>query len=67
MRIGDRAAKYRAENMDAVQFLTYREDQTGTIQCGARTPPEKVYLTWRAAAAATAFDGIAVAVEFLPR
>jgi hypothetical protein len=67
VRIGDRAAKYRAENMDAVQFLTYREDQTGTIQCGARTPPEKVYLTWRAAAAATAFDGIAVAVEFLPR
>jgi hypothetical protein len=67
VRIGSRAAKYSAESIDAVEFLTYRADQTGVIQCGARTPPDKVYITWRAATGPAALDGIAVAVEFLPR
>ncbi|HVH55101.1 MAG TPA: hypothetical protein VM791_02520, partial [Vicinamibacterales bacterium] len=62
---GERATKYSAESMDAVEFLTYQSDQTGVIQCGARTPPEKVYVTWRPATNAPGFDGIAVAVEFL--
>jgi hypothetical protein len=30
-------------------------------------PPDKVYLTWRPGAGRAAFDGIAVAVELLPR
>jgi hypothetical protein len=67
VRVGERATKYSAESMDAVEFLTYQSDQTGVIQCGARTPPEKVYVTWRPATNAPGFDGIAVAVEFLPK
>jgi hypothetical protein len=67
VRVGERAARYSARNMDAVEFLTYRSDQTGVIQCGARTPPDKIYITWRASTDPAALDGIAVAIEFLPR
>ena len=67
VRVADRTARYSAPSMDAVEFLTYRPDQAGTVQCGARTPPERIYLTWRAATDPKHLEGIVVAVEFLPR
>ncbi len=67
VRIGDRPARYTAKTFDAVEFLSYRDDLTGPVQCGPRVPPDKVYLTWRPATGDTAVDGIVIAVEFLPR
>jgi hypothetical protein len=67
VRLGERPARFAATELRAVQFLTYRGDDTAPISCGARTPPDKIYLTWRAATDSKTVEGIAVAVEFLPR
>jgi hypothetical protein len=48
--------------MDRIDFITYRDDQTGVITCGAREPPERVYVTWRQKDKTRQI----VAVEFLP-
>jgi hypothetical protein len=67
VRIADRSARYTAESFDAVDFLSYRGSPEAPIQCGPRVPPDKVYLTWRPSTGPSALDGIAVAVELLPR
>ena len=67
VRVGERTARYSASSLDAVEFLTYRADQTGPVQCGARPASERVYLTWRPSTDPKALDGIVVAIEFLPR
>ncbi|HYN07801.1 MAG TPA: hypothetical protein VES67_10455 [Vicinamibacterales bacterium] len=55
-----------APKLDDVDFITYRSDVTGQIECGPSKQPMPVYVTWRPAT-----DGsgarIVVAVEFLPR
>jgi tetratricopeptide (TPR) repeat protein len=62
--------RFSAPRMDAIDFITYRNDLRGGIKCGPRVPPDPVYLTWRRpaspAAGAPASSGLAVAVEFLP-
>jgi len=63
--------RFAAPRMDAIDFITYRNDLHGGITCGPRVPPDHVYLTWRhpasPAAGTTASSGLAVAVEFLPK
>jgi len=63
--------RFAAPRMDAIDFITYRNDLHGGITCGPRVPPDHVYLTWRhpapPAAGAPASSGLAVAVEFLPK
>jgi hypothetical protein len=66
-RIEGRPARYTAETFDAVEFLSYRDTREAPIQCGPRVPPDRVYLTWRPGTGRAALDGIAVAVELLPR
>ena len=56
-------ARFRAEALDRVEFVSYREKSEGSVACGGRTPPDRVYLTARPGP----LDGTAVAVEFLPR
>jgi hypothetical protein len=51
--------------MSAVQFITYRDDLTGGVTCGKRTPM-RVYVTWREGPSAR-HEKVAVAVEFLPK
>jgi hypothetical protein len=67
VRVAGRPARYAADAFDAIEFLSHRDDLTGPVQCGPRVPPTRIYLTWRPSSGPTAFDGIAVAVEFLPR
>ncbi|HJR60624.1 MAG TPA: hypothetical protein VJ813_14535 [Vicinamibacterales bacterium] len=67
VRIGGRLARYSAATFEAVEFLSYRDDLTGPVRCGPRVPPDRIYLTWRPATGQAGSDGIAVAVEFLPR
>jgi hypothetical protein len=55
--------RFEAASMDRIDFITYRDDVGGPITCGPRTPPERVYLTWRQLNGARRI----VAVEFLPK
>ena len=48
-----------------IDFISYRNDLKGQIQCGARTPADPVLLTIRPDANSTS-TGAAVAVEFVP-
>jgi hypothetical protein len=57
-----RVERFDAASMDRIDFITYRDDQTGVITCGAREPPERVYVTWRQKDKTRQI----VAVEFLP-
>src|SRR6185503_17541811 len=52
-------------DLSSVDFITYRKDLTGSIQCGPVTPALPVYVTWRAGAAAG--SKIVVALEFPPK
>jgi cytochrome c-type biogenesis protein CcmH/NrfG len=61
---GDRVLRLSAARMEAVEFISHRDDLNGRIECGARQPPDPVYVTWRPAPAS---DGEAVAVEFVPK
>jgi hypothetical protein len=49
-----------------VEFITYRDDLTGGVKCGAMPPLMRVYITWRAGGQ-PAGDRKVVAVEFLPK
>ena len=65
VRQADRTMRFAAEKFDAIEFLTYRDDLNGSVQCGPRTPADPVYLTY--VADAKGADGRVVAVEFLPK
>lgn len=67
VRIAGRVSRYTAASLADIEFLTYRDDLEGEVGCGPRSPADVVYLTFRPAASGAATDGIAVAVEFLPR
>jgi hypothetical protein len=49
-----------------VEFITYRDDLTGGVKCGAMPPLMRVYITWRTGVQ-PADDRKVVAVEFLPK
>ncbi len=56
-----------APAFDAVDFISYRTDLKGQIQCGPRKPADQVLLTFRPVPAASGgMAGTAVAVEFVP-
>ena len=56
-------AKYAAPALGSVDFIAHRADFRGPVTCGGKTPPERVYLTYKKVGGA---DRV-VAVEFLPR
>jgi hypothetical protein len=62
VRVADRVARFEATSFDGVDFITYRTDLQGSIPCGARQPPDRVFVTWRPGAQ----DGTVIAIEFLP-
>ena len=65
VRSGDGLSDATAPDLNAVDFITYREDITGSVTCGNIDPPLRVYVTWRAGAAAG--TRVAVAIEILPK
>lgn len=67
VRVAGRESRYTAASLADVEFLTYRDDLEGKVGCGPRSPADVVYITFRPAASDAGADGIAVAVEFLPR
>jgi hypothetical protein len=52
--------------LSEVDFITYRDDLTGGVKCGAMPPQMRVYITWRAVGQPGS-DRTVVAVEFLPK
>lgn len=63
VRTEDSVVRFHADSFDRVEFISYRTDLQGTVSCGARTPADHVYVSWTPAEP----DGIAVAIEFLPK
>lgn len=64
LELKDRAVKkYAAPTLGSVEFIAHRPDFRGPVTCGGKTPPERVYLTYKKVRGA---DSV-VAVEFLPR
>jgi tetratricopeptide (TPR) repeat protein len=63
--IDGRTERFGAPSMSGVAFISHREDLRGAIDCSARTPPDRVYVTWRQADTPDSGRRV-VAVEFLP-
>ncbi len=64
--------RFAVPSFDKVQFITYRDDLKGSISCGPQAAGLQIYLTHRLPAAgeaplAAGLEGIAVAVEMLPK
>jgi hypothetical protein len=64
VRAGSEVVDLEAQ-MAQVEFVTYRDDLTGGVSCGKRTPM-RVYATWREGTSPR-HEKVAVAVEFLPK
>lgn len=62
----DRLMRVGAPRFDQVEFIAYRDDLRGSVSCGARTPPDAVYVTWRENGPPKT-EGLVVAIEFLAR
>jgi tetratricopeptide (TPR) repeat protein len=63
-RVGDKSVRVHAARFEAVDFITYRNDLAGSINCGRRSPEDVVVVTYRPGGSGVL--GEAVAVEFPP-
>jgi tetratricopeptide (TPR) repeat protein len=63
--------RFLVRALNSVEFLTYREDVSGSVTCGAQSARLPVLVTWKPLTAGTAparrLDGEAVAVEIVPK
>jgi tetratricopeptide (TPR) repeat protein len=64
VRTAEGAVRLTAARFGDVEFITYRDDVTGTIKCGPLGTAVPVYASWRIGASDTK---VAVAIEFLPK
>ena len=55
-------ARYAAPTLASVEFIAHTPTFRGPVTCGGKTPPERVYLTYKSVAGAPRV----IAVEFLP-
>lgn len=65
VKVDDEVVRARAPKFDVVEFITYRDDIRGQVECGPRKPPARVLVTLRLDAG-TRIRGAASAVEFVP-
>ena len=65
VRSGGREFDADAARMEDVQLTAYGNTGELTVACGARVPPDRVYLTWKAGGGGP--RGTAVALEFMPK
>ena len=68
LRADGQLFRVTALGFEAVEFITYRDDLAGAVNCGSRVPPDHVYVTWTPLQGAPpSVLGRAVAVEFLSK
>jgi hypothetical protein len=65
IKTGNAPAVFKAAAFDKVEFITYRDDLTGSITCGAVKEPMWVYVTVGPGEQAGA--KVVMAIEFLPK
>ncbi len=67
VRLPGRTLRLTAARLEDIEFISYRRDLTGAVECGPRVPMG-VHVTYRPAVDRSAGDaaGTAVALEFLP-
>ena len=65
IRMGERAVALKAAAFDKIDFITYRDDLSGSVNCGSLKSPLWVYVTLDAASPAG--DKTVVAIEFLAK
>jgi tetratricopeptide (TPR) repeat protein len=59
--------RFGAQRLDAIEFISYRSQDPGSVSCGPLASPVRAFATYRpGSTAAPATDGVAVAVELLP-
>jgi hypothetical protein len=63
VRTAGRIDTLHARTLGEVEFITYRDDLSGSITCGPLEDSMRVYVTWRAGT--TAGERRVVAVEFV--
>jgi hypothetical protein len=66
VRVDGSVKHFTAPAFGDIEFITYREDLSGSINCGERKPPDPVYVTWVKSGTSGDSNGRPVAVEFLP-
>jgi hypothetical protein len=66
VRVGDAVNLFAAPRFEAIDFISYRDEIQGALKCEPRTPADPIYITWRPPVAPVK-EGIAIAVEFLPK
>ena len=64
VRSGAELVGVTSPSLTGIEFIVYRDDLKGSVQCGPFTPPAPVYATWKPGG--TPADKVAVAFEFLP-
>lgn len=64
VRSADGQIRASAARLEAVDFISYRDDIAGSVGCGPLKPLLSVYLTWRAG---KGDEKVAVAIEVLPK
>ena len=63
-----RPVALKAKRFEDVEFITYRDDLQGAVECGRRKTLDAVYVTWRGAPTVAGLaDAVPVAIEFLPK
>jgi Flp pilus assembly protein TadD len=61
-----RVLALRAKQLADVDFISYRSSTPSEVNCGPQKGRDRVYATFRPAAASNGIDGQAVAIELLP-
>ena len=66
LKVPDGTARFNASALEQIEFITYRDDLSGSIGCGPLLGgPKKVYVTQEISADRK--TSRVVAVEFLPK
>jgi hypothetical protein len=67
--VGSRSVVATSARLSDVELTKFTDSEETMLPCGLRTPPDRVFLTWRMqtpAAGHPEIVGVAVAIEFLP-
>jgi tetratricopeptide (TPR) repeat protein len=71
LKVGERTIAATAKRLNDIETSSFLDDKDVKVVCGARLPPDDVFMTWRPAkdlrTANPPVVGAAIAVEFVPK